>query len=265
MTVAILIAAAIAAGIAAWAMRERKPPVREPDLSGLPGACRVLEHEGSRHVVCELDPRSGRIVVRHADAGGKPYRSLDAFVSAMRTAGEPVSLAMNGGMYHEDMSPVGLLVEDGRELRPLTTGDGEGNFFLKPNGVFLIDADGKAAVLETGAYLASGLHPRFATQSGPMLVIEGALHPRFLPDGESRHIRNGVGVRPDGTVVLAISLDPVSLGRFARLFRDTLGCPNALFLDGAISALSNGSRTLLGGKQPVGPIVAVMGASEEAP
>ena len=246
-------------------MLDRKPPPPEPDLAGLPGVCRLVEHERSRHVVCDVDPRRDRIVVRHADAGANPYRSLDAFVSAMRDAGHAVSLAMNAGMYHEDMSPVGLLVEDGRELAPLALGEGEGNFFLKPNGVFLIDGDGRAAVMESTAYLAAGISPRFATQSGPMLVIDGALHPKFLPDGESRHIRNGVGVRPDGTVVLAISLDPISLGSFARLFRDPLGCPNALFFDGAISALSNGDRTLLGGKHPVGPIVAVMESSETAP
>lgn len=245
------------AAIAAW-MTLDAPTPPETGLAGLTGACRPVEHEGSRHIACEIDPRNEEIVVRHADAGGKPYRSLDAFLAAMGSAGRPVSLAMNAGMYHEDMSPVGLLVEDGRELSPLATGEGEGNFFLKPNGVFLIDGDGRAAVMETSVYAAAGLGPRFATQSGPMLVIDGVLHPKFLPDGESRHIRNGVGVRADGTIVLAISLDPISLGSFARLFRDPLGCPNALFFDGAISALSNGSRTLLGGEHPVGPIVAVM-------
>jgi uncharacterized protein YigE (DUF2233 family) len=155
------------------------------------------------------------------------------------------------------MSPVGLLVEDGRQVAPLETRDGAGNFFLKPNGVFIVEEGGKASVMETGAYAASGIRPRFATQSGPILVIGGAIHPRFEPDGKSRFVRNGVGVRPDGTVVLAITLGKVSLGSFARLLRDRLGCPDALFLDGAISALSNGERTLIGGAFPVGPILAV--------
>jgi uncharacterized protein YigE (DUF2233 family) len=254
---AILAIAGAIVATGAWIVHEpqRSPPI--PDLAGLPDWCRLVEHEGARHVACEIDPRRDEIVVRHADGGQGPYGSLDAFVGAMRQAMQPVALAMNAGMYHEDMSPVGLLVEDGRELAPLTTEDGEGNFFLKPNGVFLIDADGRAAVMETTAYAAAGLTPRFATQSGPMLVVNGAVHPKFLPDGESRHVRNGVGVRGDGAVVLAISLDPVSLGSFARLFRDPLGCPDALFFDGAISALSNGEKTLLGGDHPVGPIVAV--------
>jgi uncharacterized protein YigE (DUF2233 family) len=125
--------------------------------------------------------------------------------------------------------------------------------------VFFVRPDGSAGVLETGAYAAAPPDVAYATQSGPMLVIEGQIHPRFEPNGTSRFIRNGVGVRADGTVMLAISRQPVSLGSFARLFRDALDCPNALFLDGAISTLSDGERTLIGGKFPVGPILAVRG------
>ncbi|MBX3567590.1 MAG: phosphodiester glycosidase family protein [Rhizobiaceae bacterium] len=197
------------------------------------------------------------VAIRYADHDGRPYRSLDAFDAAMRAEGRSIVLAMNAGMYHEDMSPVGLLVEDGRQIAPLQIGDGDGNFFLKPNGVFVVDDTGAALVMETQSYAASAITPHFATQSGPMLVVDGKIHPRFEPDGQSRHVRNGVGVRGDGTIVAAISLDMVSLGKFARLFRDGLGCPNALFLDGAISALSDGNRTLLGGVYPVGPILAV--------
>ncbi|TGQ96857.1 hypothetical protein EN847_33175, partial [Mesorhizobium sp. M1C.F.Ca.ET.204.01.1.1] len=123
------------------------------------------------------------------------------------------------------------------ERAPLNLADAKGNFFLKPNGVFLIGRDGKAAVMESSAYAGAKPDSVFATQSGPMLVIDGALHPRFDQNGTSRYVRNGVGVRDGGTVVLAISRSEVSLGSFARLFRDQLGCPNALFLDGSISSL----------------------------
>jgi hypothetical protein len=44
--------------------------------------------------------------------------------------------------------------------------------------------------------------------------------------------RTGVGVRADGKVIFAISEEAVSFDAFARLFRDALNCPNALFLDG---------------------------------
>ncbi|MCV3241483.1 phosphodiester glycosidase family protein [Mesorhizobium sp. ZC-5] len=160
-------------------------------------------------------------------------------------------------MYHEDLTPVGLYVSDGRLQSPLNLADGEGNFFLKPNGVFFIGNDGSAGVIETTAFAATKPEVRLATQSGPMLVIDGHIHPRFEQNGTSRFIRNGVGVRDAHTVVLAISRSEVSLGSFARLFRDALGCRNALFFDGAISALSNGRKMVIGGEFPAGPIIAV--------
>jgi uncharacterized protein YigE (DUF2233 family) len=92
-----------------------------------------------------------------------------------------------------------------------------------------------------------------------MLVIDGAVHPRFEPNGASRYIRNGVGVRADGVAVFAISREKVSLGSFARLFRDKLECPNALFFDGDISALHDGARYVVGGRFPAGPMVTVSG------
>jgi len=160
-------------------------------------------------------------------------------------------------MYHEDFSPVGLHVENGVEQSPLNLGDAPGNFFMKPNGVFFVDENGAPGVLETNAYAAAKIKPRIATQSGPMLVIDGAVHPRFEPNGESRHVRNGVGVNGEGAAIFAISHSPVSLGSFARLFRDGLGCRNALFFDGTVSALHDGEKYLIGGEYPAGPIVAV--------
>jgi uncharacterized protein YigE (DUF2233 family) len=221
----------------------------------LPAPCREMRFEDVSYLVCEVDPRD--VGIFHADPAGKAYGSLDAFNAAMSAQGRAPVLAMNAGMYHEGLPPVGLLVEGGREIAPLNLGDGEGNFFLKPNGVFSIAQDGSAAVTETGTYAAKGIRAREASQSGPMLVVDGQIHPKFEPNGESRHIRNGVGVRDEHTVLLAISLGEVSLGSFARLFRDGLGCPNALFFDGVISTFSTGGKTLLGGEYPVGPIIAV--------
>lgn len=246
--------------VAAAAFLWKRPPAKPPLAVGeLPALCRDMSFEGVAYVVCEVDPRTHRIAIARTDAGGKPYGSLEAFDKAMAAAGGPVLLAMNAGMYHEGLGPVGLFVENGRQETPLNTADAKGNFFLKPNGVFFVEKDGRAGVLETNAYAAAAPDVAFATQSGPMLVIDGQLHPRFEADGLSRYIRNGVGVREDGMVVLAISRGPVSLGSFGRLFKDALACPNALFLDGDISALSDGSRMIVGGKRPVGPILAVSG------
>ncbi len=252
----VLIVLAIAAAAGLWLSGGDKRPAPF-DAAELPAMCRETTFEQAAYVVCTVDPGQADIGVFHAGPDGGAYGSLDAFDQAMAARGRPVALAMNAGMYHEGLGPVGLLVEDGREVTPVETADGEGNFFLKPNGIFVIRDDGAAAVMETEKFRAGRPAVRFATQSGPMLVIDGQIHPRFLPDGTSRYTRNGVGVTESGSVVLAISLSQVSLGSFARLFRDTLACPNALFLDGDISAFSNGRRTLLGGKHPVGPIIAV--------
>jgi len=237
-----------------WPRPAPKPPLV---VGELPPFCRDLAFGGAVHAVCELDPHAYAIFLARADTAGKPYGSVDAFDKAMAAKGTPVLLAMNAGMYHQGLGPVGLFVENGRQETPLNEADGEGNFFLKPNGVFFVRKDGSAGVMETAAYAAAAPDVAYATQSGPMLAIGGKVHPRFEPDGTSRFIRNGVGVRADGTVVLAISRQPVSLGSFARLFLDALSCPDALFLDGAISTLSDGQRVLVGGKDPVGPILAV--------
>ncbi|MGX9143836.1 phosphodiester glycosidase family protein [Mesorhizobium sp. 128a] len=253
---AFLIAILVVANAFIWWPKRPEPP---PLVIGgdLPAPCRNVAFEAVTYVVCEIDLRADSIGVFHAAADGKPYGSLETFDKAVAAEGRPVLLSMNGGMYHEDLSPVGLLVEDGSEKSPLNLADAEGNFFLKPNGVFLLGKDGKAAVMESSAYAAARPDVAFATQSGPMLVIGGALHPRFETNGSSRYIRNGVGVRDENTVVLAISRSEVSFGSFARLFRDALGCRNALFLDGAVSALSNGTRMIVGGKYPAGPIISV--------
>ena len=101
-----------------------------------------------------------------------------------------------------------------------------------------MDQDGTPHVTESLAFEAEAPDARFATQSGPMLVIDGALHPRFNADGPSRKRRNGVGVTADGaTLYFAISDVPVNFHSFASLFRDKLNTPNALFLDGYVSKL----------------------------
>ena len=121
-------------------------------------------------------------------------------------------------------------------MRGADTRDGETNFHMKPNGVFWI-GDRAAGVTETSRYLASPPAARFATQSGPMLVIDGRIHPRILPTGASQKLRNGVCVRDSVNVVFAISRAPVTFHDFARLFKDGLNCANALFLDGSVSSL----------------------------
>ena len=141
----------------------------------------------------------------------------------------------------------------------IVTRDGPGNFGLLPNGVFCLTAD-KALVVEARAFAADPPACRFATQSGPMRVIDGKLHPRFLEGSDSLHVRNGVGVTENGRMLAVISDRPVNFHRFGRLFRDVLKTPNALFLDGKVSRLFAPAlgRHDLG--FPMGPILGVVSA-----
>lgn len=218
------------------------------------GPCKATMHEGRGYVVCEV--RAGddlRLFLNAPD--GQPFGTFDRVDSSLEAEGLRLGFAMNAGMYHPDRRPVGLYSEAGEERAPLVTSAGPGNFGMLPNGVFCV-GDDRFAVIESRAYGEAAPACRFATQSGPMLVIDGKLHPRFLPDSTSRYIRNGVGVSPDGTTAyFAISDRPVTFHEFARLFRDVLGTPDALYFDGRISRLHAPGigRSDLG--FPMGPIV----------
>jgi uncharacterized protein YigE (DUF2233 family) len=216
--------------------------------------CRNQIIEDARYVICEFKA-SDDIELFLRDASGAPLGQFERVREALAERGRRLLFAMNAGMYHEDRSPVGLYVEKGRELKRLSTADGPGNFSMKPNGVFYV-AGGKAGVLETGKFARRGLKPDFATQSGPMLVIDGRLHPRFLKDSTSRHRRNGVGIA-GSKVKFALAETPVTFHQFARVFRDVLKTPNALYLDGSICRLyaTDIDRNDVG--FPMGPIVAV--------
>nr|WP_234988724.1 phosphodiester glycosidase family protein [Tropicibacter naphthalenivorans] len=219
--------------------------------------CRNVEFDGSRYAVCEVNAADEELHLFRADPSGQPYGHFAPLAEDLSRGGEELVFAMNAGMYHEDRSAVGHYVENGVEQMRVISNPGPGNFGLLPNGIFCIRPQ-RADVIETRDFLEQKPDCRDATQSGPMLVIDGELHPRFLPDSTSRYIRNGVGTSQDGTrVVFAISNNTVTFHEFARLFRDALGLPNALFLDGNVSRLfaRDLNRADLGRR--MGPIVAV--------
>jgi uncharacterized protein YigE (DUF2233 family) len=198
--------------------------------------CRDFAFEATSYLVCEVDPKRYSIELFWKDPAGKPFQSLHSLNASQQAAGRTMLFAINGGMYHPNLDPVGLYVEHGQEITSAKTGSGSGNFSMQPNGIFYM-RDGEAAVRSTGDFLKARPSVDYATQSGPMLVIDGQLHPKFLADSSSRKMRDGVGVRKDGVAVFAISNGTVTFHAFARLFRDALGCDNALFLDGSISSL----------------------------
>lgn len=222
----------------------------EPKVADSP--CRTELFEGASFTVC--DPGRGKIEIVAAARGETPVRRLVDLEQQLGKRGTRVAFAMNAGMFGEDGRPIGLAIVAGREVRAINRRKGGGNFHLMPNGVFQMREDGRAEVVPTTAWKPSS-DIAFATQSGPLLVIAGKLHPSFDRDGRSRYVRNGVGVGSDGRARFVISDDAVSFGKFARLFRDRLGCRDALFFDGSVSALwdpANGRRDLT---VPLGPMV----------
>ncbi len=223
-----------------------------------PPACKALTYAGAPYIVCTFDTAKADIRLFLDDENGTPYGQFDTLNAALEVEDETLRFAMNAGMYHADRSPVGLYIENGKELQPANTNDGPGNFHLKPNGVFYLGAD-EAGVMETTAFLAADLTPDYATQSGPMLVIDGAIHPVFNPDSLSRKRRNGVGVTADGArIIFVISDIPVTFHAFATLFRDELQTKNALFLDGNVSKIYTIDEARNEQGLDMGPIVAVM-------
>lgn len=199
--------------------------------------CREVTHDGIRYAICEVDPATERLELFLNDAAGRPYGHFSAINDMLAAQGQTLGFAMNAGMYHTDRRPVGLYIEEGETLAPLQTRESFGNFGLLPNGLLCLTETG-ARVIETLRFQREAPACRAATQSGPMLVIDGALHPRFLPDSTSRYIRNGVGTTTEGDrAVFAISRNPVTFHQFARFFRDALNLPQALYFDGNISRL----------------------------
>ncbi|KLN53827.1 phosphodiester glycosidase family protein [Variovorax paradoxus] len=210
----------------------------------------------TRYTVVKIDLRRERLELFLRDDSGVEFKRLDRLEAWLAARNRQLLFAMNAGMYHADFSPVGLLVQEGREVAPLNLAAGTGNFFLKPNGVFLV-SDAGPRVVESSEYAAlpkEGV--RLATQSGPLLLRRGVVHPAFIPDSDSRKIRNGVGVSGH-TAIFVLSEQPVNFYEFALYFRDVLHCRDALYLDGTVSALHSPALRRTDFTRELGPILGV--------
>jgi uncharacterized protein YigE (DUF2233 family) len=227
-------------------------------------ACRSEVFEEASLTHCIADPAQHRIVMALDAPDGDPARSL-AVLKDMLPEPARVAFAMNGGMFDDAGKPIGYYVEDGERRHKLNRADGAGNFHLKPNGVFF-GTGAEWQVLSTEAFAATvKKRPEFGTQSGPMLVIDGKLHPAFQPDGTSTKIRNAVGVDRQGRAHFVISEAPISFGKLARYYRDVLKTPNALFLDGSVSQLWDPQHHRIDGGPPLGPLIVVEKGVKPAP
>ena len=214
--------------------------------------CEDISWSGTSFTVCHVDAQNEDLRLFHSNADGQLYGNF----SSIEADFGPLAFAMNAGMYHTDRSPAGLFQQDGEVKNDIVLRAGPGNFGMVPNGVFCIGETG-AHVIESSAFDPSDCTD--ATQSGPMLVIDGALHPRFIPGGTSRYTRNGVGTSTDGVVAsFVISNEPVNFHTFASFFRDHLKLDWALYFDGNVSRLYAPSHNRADLGLQLGPIVGVV-------
>lgn len=196
----------------------------------------------------KIDLKQQKVQFFWKDDQGKIYSSLKNLKTRLETNNKELVFAMNGGMYQKDQSPQGLYIENGKQLSPVNSvKEAYGNFYMQPNGVFYITKSNTAHVCVTDS-LDLTTDIKYATQSGPMLIIDGDYHPKFIKGSKNLNVRNGVGILPNGELLFAISKGRINFYDFATFFKEK-GCKNALYLDGFVSKAYYPSKGLteLGG------------------
>lgn len=197
-------------------------------------ASRSLRIQDDQFIISyQVDLRKQDFKLYWKDDKGQIFGSIGNLENWLKNRGEKLVFAMNAGMFKPDHSPQGLFIQDYTLLANLDTALGSGNFYLKPNGVFYTTTDHHAAVCKTEDF-TNRPEIKYATQSGPMLVIDTEINAAFKKGSSNVNIRNGVGILPNGQAVFAMSKQEINFYDFAAYFKE-LGCRNALYLDGAIS------------------------------
>ena len=191
------------------------------------------QYSNDDFVTCTIDPDKTTLKLYWKDDSGKPLKSLQALKDYCAAKKEKLIFAMNGGMYKEDCSPLGLFIQAGKTLTPVNKKNGSGNFYLLPNGIFYFTVNNTAHICVTNKFIDSS-NIQYATQSGPMLLTDGNIHSAFKKSSTNINVRNGVGILPGNRVLFAMSKKEISLYDFANFFK-TAGCSNALYLDGFVS------------------------------
>ncbi|HEY8895824.1 MAG TPA: phosphodiester glycosidase family protein [Niastella sp.] len=197
----------------------------------------VLNHAGNDNIISYIvDPEKQDLQLYWKNDKGQLIQNFENLKTYLANKNKQLVFAMNGGMFKPDYSPCGLYIHQQKTITPLVTGSGTGNFFLTPNGVFYINNKNVAAICTTPDFTNNNNQVKWATQSGPMLVIDGTIHPAFTKGSANVNIRNGVGILPDNKIVFAISKEEINFYDFAEYFKN-LGCKNALYLDGFVSRM----------------------------
>lgn len=181
----------------------------------------------------EVDLKKQALHLFWKDNNDKPLRSIQNLKNFVESKQQTLLFAMNAGMYKSDFTPQGLYIENNKTLANIDTGSGDGNFYLKPNGVFYITNKKLAIVCKTNDFLAKK-DIKYATQSGPILLENGIINPAFKEGSVNINIRNGVGILPNNHVLFAMSKKEINFYDFAKFFQ-IKGCKNALYLDGFVS------------------------------
>ena len=224
--------------------------------------CQAFRFQETPFTACTAELPKDDVRLFLNDKTGKIFGQFQKLDTSLREQGLDIIFATNGGMYHTDRSPVGLYIENFNEFSPLITRDGPGNFGLLPNGVFCINKR-KFLILETKKFAQAKIQCQYATQSGPLLVIDGKIHPKFIRNGTSKSVRNGVGISRNGSkAIFLISNEAVNFHHFASTFLDHFKIDNALYLDGNISRLYSPKLNRIDFGFDIGPMVAVVAPAE---
>ena len=217
----------------------------------------IVAQNDSLFIWKEANPHTANIAFYCRNQNGAIYNNFEVLQNVLDKKNKKLLFAMNGGMYHHNYKPVGLYIEDGDVIVQKETGTGKGNFYMKPNGIFYITKEKDAYIMETDK-VDDLKKINYATQSGPMLLLNGDIPDIFIPNSTNLQIRNGVGINSDGNIIFAISKVPVSFFDFASFFKEK-GCINALYLDGFVSRIYWPEK---GYKNPAADISVIIGITD---
>ena len=223
-----------------------------------------INFQNKSYSVYIVNPHKNEINLYNKKEGGG-YDDFASIYKRLSKEGKVLLFAMNAGMYLHSKEPQGLFIKDGEVLKEIDLTKEvpqPSNFHnLMPNGVFALDELNEPYIVVSEDFNELTRRSRIdlATQSGPMLVINGEFNSHFTKGSDNLNIRNGIGINKNGKVVFVISDEPVNFYEFAELFRDYLECDNALYLDGVISRmyLPELNRKSLQNSNHLGPIITV--------
>ena len=196
-------------------------------------SCKEKIQDETNFVMYQVNPKRQEVKLYWKNSQNEILKSIRNLKYETESGNKKLLFAMNGGMFEADNTPKGLYIENFKILKPIDTLQGSGNFYLQPNGIFYLTQNNQPGISETKKYKQNP-SIKFATQSGPMLLIDGKINNIFQKDSKNLNIRNGVGVLDNGKIIFAMSKKEVNFYSLAQLFKE-MGCKKALYLDGFVS------------------------------